>query len=567
MILILVFALASPPPVAAVPSVVTEGTHMLASPPGSVVLDPVRVAGVDRYVTAVEAARRAHPGWEGVEHVVIAPGEDRHVADALTAAGLCWAYGAPLLLVESETVSDAVLQALAEIRSVSTTVVAHVVGGPSAVSDQAAAVVATTLGAEGVDRIAGVDRFDTAGLVAVRMRQAAVDRGREMPSVALFADATAGATMADAIVLSAVTVATGAPLLYVTHDALPGATLDALDVLKPRRMFVAGGTAAVSEEVRLHLGAERWAGADRYSTAVAVLEACEAKGWLDPSVVGVASTSVDALCGSVMAGTHSGGLLLTSVSRLPRSTATHLSGHAGEDCYVFGGTGVVSELVVEQLRGAPDRPSVSTSSDGTRYCGDALLAEVRTGLNTQALRVYRNGALVQERTVTPYSTVDLGRVPMVDGANRVRIEAVSGNGRTSSREVSFTNLGYPWDTYIIVDKSDFRLHFVRDGVYIKSYPVAHGRSYWPTPSRTWRIDAKYHTSPTSVYGPRKMRLFKQVRTSRGYSYAYTRYLIHGTNQPWVIGTQASHGCIRMYNSDVLELFPMVPKGTMVVTRN
>ena len=40
----------------------------------------------------------------------------------------------------------------------------------------------------------------------------------------------------------------------------------------------------------------------------------------------------------------------------------------------------------------------------------------------------------------------------------------------------------------------------------------------------------------------------------------------GVNQQWVIGTKASHGCIRMYNRDVRQLFPSVPLGTMVYTR-
>ena len=124
-------------------------------------------------------------------------------------------------------------------------------------------------------------------------------------------------------------------------------------------------------------------------------------------------------------------------------------------------------------------------------------------------------------------------------------------------------LAYSWSTYIVVDKSDFRLYWVRNGVLRSVYPIAHGKVNTPTPSATWRIDAKYKTDPSSVYGPRKMRLFRQS----GSGYAYTAYAIHGTNEPWVIGTQASHGCIRMYNSDVLKLWPEVPLRTMVVTRN
>jgi len=41
------------------------------------------------------------------------------------------------------------------------------------------------------------------------------------------------------------------------------------------------------------------------------------------------------------------------------------------------------------------------------------------------------------------------------------------------------------------------------------------------------------------------------------------YRIHGTDAPWTIGTEASKGCIRMYNRDVLDLYPRVPVGTKV----
>ena len=41
------------------------------------------------------------------------------------------------------------------------------------------------------------------------------------------------------------------------------------------------------------------------------------------------------------------------------------------------------------------------------------------------------------------------------------------------------------------------------------------------------------------------------------------YRIHGTDAPWTIGTAVSKGCIRMYNQDVLDLYPRVPVGTKV----
>ena len=41
------------------------------------------------------------------------------------------------------------------------------------------------------------------------------------------------------------------------------------------------------------------------------------------------------------------------------------------------------------------------------------------------------------------------------------------------------------------------------------------------------------------------------------------YRIHGTDAPWTIGQAVSKGCIRMFNEDVLDLYPRVPVGTKV----
>lgn len=43
-----------------------------------------------------------------------------------------------------------------------------------------------------------------------------------------------------------------------------------------------------------------------------------------------------------------------------------------------------------------------------------------------------------------------------------------------------------------------------------------------------------------------------------------RYIyIHGTNQEHLIGTPASHGCIRLRNGDMIELFGRIAEGTPV----
>ena len=49
--------------------------------------------------------------------------------------------------------------------------------------------------------------------------------------------------------------------------------------------------------------------------------------------------------------------------------------------------------------------------------------------------------------------------------------------------------------------------------------------------------------------------------------SFRRYIyIHGTHEEGLIGTKASHGCIRMFNYDVIELFKLVNIGTKVLIK-
>jgi L,D-transpeptidase ErfK/SrfK len=44
---------------------------------------------------------------------------------------------------------------------------------------------------------------------------------------------------------------------------------------------------------------------------------------------------------------------------------------------------------------------------------------------------------------------------------------------------------------------------------------------------------------------------------------FKRILVHGTVQPTSIGLRSSHGCIRMFNKDITDLYSKVPVGTNV----
>lgn len=82
--------------------------------------------------------------------------------------------------------------------------------------------------------------------------------------------------------------------------------------------------------------------------------------------------------------------------------------------------------------------------------------------------------------------------------------------------------------------------------------IAIGKKSTPTPIGEWQIINKKILPANSVFGSRWLGL-----SNPGYG-------IHGTNAPLTIGSAASLGCIRMYNHDIEELFPLVACGTKVI---
>lgn len=106
---------------------------------------------------------------------------------------------------------------------------------------------------------------------------------------------------------------------------------------------------------------------------------------------------------------------------------------------------------------------------------------------------------------------------------------------------------------IIIDTFKRRLHLMADDKIIKSYPVAIGKVETPTPIGNWYIPFKAKDWGTG-FGTRFLAL----------NVPWGKYGIHGTNKPGSIGNSASHGCIRMFNRDVEDLFSKVPTNTEVI---
>lgn len=94
--------------------------------------------------------------------------------------------------------------------------------------------------------------------------------------------------------------------------------------------------------------------------------------------------------------------------------------------------------------------------------------------------------------------------------------------------------------------------------------VAIGTASTPTPTGHFYIDAAYRlANPNGPYGAYALSVagFSNVLTS--FSGGPGQIAIHGTNRPNLIGTPASHGCVRMTNAEITKLVNIVPVGTPV----
>lgn len=105
--------------------------------------------------------------------------------------------------------------------------------------------------------------------------------------------------------------------------------------------------------------------------------------------------------------------------------------------------------------------------------------------------------------------------------------------------------------WIEISTTKHQLKLNENNRLIKSYPIATGKILTKTPFGTYTIINK-QPNPGGPFGVLWMGLSRP------------HYGIHGTNHPATIGKSVSHGCIRMFNHDVLELSSFVPIGTRVV---
>jgi len=116
---------------------------------------------------------------------------------------------------------------------------------------------------------------------------------------------------------------------------------------------------------------------------------------------------------------------------------------------------------------------------------------------------------------------------------------------------------------IIISIPDRKLAVMEAGRVLRVFPTAVGAPKSPSPAGTFKIveripDPTWYTKGRIVPPGKSNPL-----GTRWLGLSAKGYGIHGTNNPAAVGHNASHGCIRMRNHDVEQLFEMVSVGDAV----
>jgi len=217
-------------------------------------------------------------------------------------------------------------------------------------------------------QVSGMDRYETAvAAVGLSFPTTIVS----VPAVVL----ASGMTWPDALGGAALAGAFKGPLLLTDPTTLPSATRTSIVRLKPKKVFVLGGEAAISTEVEnaiasMGISVIRIDGSNRYAVSSAIARAAVTQARLDKRVVDTAYLSTglnfpDALAASPVSAKTRRPILLTEKDLLTPSTLAVLLELKIKKVVILGGPASVAPAVEAQL--AKAGVSVSRLEGATRY--------------------------------------------------------------------------------------------------------------------------------------------------------------------------------------------------------
>ena len=314
--------------------------------------DPDRIEGGDRVDTSIDTSEDLFPN--GTDAVVLANCE--RYTDVLTANPFAIQIKAAALFTYKDKLPEKTLKEIERLGAKKI----YISGGYDAVSKK----VVDELINKGYDvfRFDGVNRYDTARKIAIKIRENGNKNVAELAS---------GENYPDALSMTSMAVKDNAPILLTKKDSIPSYTKQALAEWDIETIKIAGLDEAISNNVEKQIkngfaieennkkdsnvydGAKvvsRFGGKDRYETSTVI-----AKESYPNSELGVYATGEkfpDALIAGNYAGRKKAPVLLVKKDTLPESVKKYTANSKIEKATIIGGSKAVSDNVIEFIKEA-----------------------------------------------------------------------------------------------------------------------------------------------------------------------------------------------------------------------
>ncbi|WP_396668668.1 cell wall-binding repeat-containing protein [Microbacterium sp. R86528] len=305
--------------------------------------DPVtfpstRISGESRYDTAVAVSKKAYPS--GTDTLFIASGVD--YPDALGAGAAAGVTDAALLLTEPDQLRDSVGK---EVQRLSPATI-YLIGGEDRISGALAQAIAIIAPTAKIERVAGVDRYETSRMIAGMFFESATT-----------AYVATGANFPDSVVAAGLGGAFNRPVVLVNGAA---SSADPVTVLAMKdwgitRVIVAGDEKAVSTGIRSGIANagiavdSKYGGIDRYDTGRMLVAEAYPQG-ASGAYLASGELFPDALTGAVLAAQQGWPLLTTPKTCIRSSTKDWLVNANVSGLTLLGGEPSLTSAVASSTR-------------------------------------------------------------------------------------------------------------------------------------------------------------------------------------------------------------------------
>lgn len=303
-----------------------------------------RLAGFDRYETASKIAKS---GWSQSDYAILAYGEN--FPDALASATLAKKYNAPILLTASKSLPSTTRQTLSSLQVKNVIII----GGTAVIFSS----IDSELQAMGINvtRIAGLTQYDTAIRVAEQIAT---------PST-LFV--CTGEDYADALSVAPIAGMRQIPIILVSRDSVPDSVKSYISSNVITKTYVIGSSDIISDNVFNQLpNPERIVGGDKYARNIAVNQQFNSDFKTDSICVATGEGFADALTGTAYSAKISEPIILINNDSAANTKSYYQQRLANANTvYIFGGTGIISDTVIQGLTASSKDVSINNATINT----------------------------------------------------------------------------------------------------------------------------------------------------------------------------------------------------------